>query len=407
MNKMRKPVLLFGLVLIGSVFFLFPSQDIPSSFKGDNVNPHYPRLQDSVRQLFEEAVQENIITGAGVAVVTKDTILFLGGFGYRDHATKDSLDQHSVFRLGSLSKGFGGVLAQRLVEEGLLSLEDPVHHYWPDLVLYDSSSSTDLKLEHLLTHTSGLPYHTFTNLVEAGLELEEIAEKIKAIKLVGAPGEIYSYQNATFSFSEKVMEKASGQSIQELLDHYLFQPLQMEDASATYEAISTHSNVALPHAGEGSSSTPKAIEPQFYNAVLAGGINASAADMAQWMQFLLGNAPEVLDSSGLQEVFKARIDTKVRYRYFQKWWENTSSSYGLGWRIHTYADSLSSPPAILLHHGGSVNNYRAEIALFPDEEIGICVLFNRHNPLSRTVIPKTYNKIKEPLKAIRNWYPIN
>jgi len=54
------------------------------------------------------------------------------------------------------------------------------------------------------------------------------------------------------------------------------------------------------------------------------------------------------------------------------------------------------------HHGGSVNNYRNEIALYPQEDLGICVLFNGNTGIARTVIPEVYNLVQQTFNSIQD-----
>jgi len=403
---MRKPIVWIGLLLLVIAFFLFPPQKTATTTSIPS-NPYVPRLIDSVEQFFQRAIQDSLITGAAVAIVSPDTILYLGGFGYRNAITRDTVDIHSLFRIGSLSKGFAGVLAAKLHEEGLIALDDPVKRYFPEFILRDSLASELVTLTHLLTHSPGLPYHTYTDLIEANQSLLEIARQFHQVPLIGNPGEIYSYQNAAFALVGPVLEAASGRSTSELLEAYLFHPLQMERASASWESIVKDSNVALPHKGVGPGAQPQPLEPEFYNAVLAGGINASISDMARWMHFLLNGHPSVLSRQTLKKtVFHPRINTRVRNRYFQRWHAHTESWYGLGWRIHTYPDTAEGKTDTLYHHGGAVNGYRSEIALYPEHQVGICVLFTSQNGLAARVIPETFRRIEGPLQALRSWDPL-
>ncbi|HAI37814.1 MAG TPA: serine hydrolase, partial [Maribacter sp.] len=85
--------------------------------------------------------------------------------------------------------------------------------------------------------------------------------------------------------------------------------------------------------------------------------------------------------------FKPFIELKGHRKYYQKWPGHVKSSYGFGWRIHTLKENESGAEETIWHHGGSVNNYRNEIALFPESDLGICVLINGPSKLVKTVIP--------------------
>jgi beta-lactamase class C len=72
------------------------------------------------------------------------------------------------FRIGSLSKGFSGILVAMLADKGLLNLNDPVAKYIPQLTLNSSVPGDSLRLWHILAHTTGLTEHAFSNLIEMG-----------------------------------------------------------------------------------------------------------------------------------------------------------------------------------------------------------------------------------------------
>jgi beta-lactamase class C len=79
---------------------------------------------------------------------------------------------------------------------------------------------------------------------------------------------------------------------------------------------------------------------------------------------------------------------KEHNKYYQRWPGHLSSYYGFGWRIHKFKEN--STLKTMVHHGGSVNSYRNEIAVYPDDDLGICVLLNSNSKISQTVIPDLY-----------------
>ena len=154
-------------------------------------------------------------------------------------------------------------------------------------------------------------------------------------------------------------------------------------------------NIAIPHSKTRYGWRTRKIRDNYYNAVAAGGINASANDMGKWMRFLLGHNPEVMDRAALKEAFKPYIEIKGRSKYYQRWPGHLSSHYGFGWRIHKYAEGDSKQEKTIWHHGGSVNNFRNEIALYPEDDLGICVLLNNTTRFAQRVIPDLYQIVKE------------
>jgi beta-lactamase class C len=166
--------------------------------------------------------------------------------------------------------------------------------------------------------------------------------------------------------------------------------------------------VALPHTQRRNKWKPKQLANSYFNAIAAGGINASALDMGRWMRFLLGHNPEIMGRSALEEAFNPFIEIKGRSKYYQRWPGHVSSFYGFGWRIHKFIEDDTHQEKTIWHHGGSVNDYRNEIAIYPEADLGICVLLNNNSRLARTVVPDLYSIVKgvyeesSPIIALNN-----
>ena len=348
------------------------------------------QLQSALNAYFDKAIASGAIVGAGVSIVKGDSIVISEGFGKRNIRSEDAVDGQTIFRLGSLSKGFAGLLAADLKNEGKIDWNDKVWEYIPEFQFADPRSSDQITLANILSHTSGAPYHSFTNLVEAGWSLKEIAKRFKDVAVISAPGSLYSYQNALFALSGLVVQKATGQDLNKSLQHRFFNPLEMCSTSMDYETLVNTENVALPHTRWRRSWRPRKLNDHYFNAVAAGGISANAEDMGRWMRFVLGHNPEIMSKQAIAEAFKPVVQIKGRSKYYQRWSGHKSSWYGFGWRIHKFKGGYADQEKTVWHHGGSVNNYRNEIAIIPDEDMGICVLLNSHSRLASRVIPDLY-----------------
>ena len=361
-------------------------------------------LQTAIKNYFTKAIAKRSIVGAAVSIVKCDSILLSEGYGRRKVNSRKLIDNNTVFRLGSLSKGFAGVLAGIEVQEGKLNWDSKVTNYVPNFKVRGEDRTQKITLAHVLSQSTGLPYHSFTNLVEDGVDMNVLAEKFNEIEPIAEPGKIYSYQNAMYAMGGLMIESAEQKPMNQILQEKIFNPLAMRTASATYEDLMKHENIAYPHRKRYGRYRAQKINKKYYNAVAAGGINASATDMAKWMRFLLGNQQEVLSTKILKQVLAPQVKIPGKHKYYQKWKGHQSSYYGFGWRTHTFKDRESGKILETIHHGGTVSSYRTEIAIFPDEDLGISVLFNCTTKLAKTVIPDlkeiVKNVINTPLKEL-------
>ncbi len=392
-----------GWAIFALLLFLTACEQAPLLFAGKRpnvaANPHLEAFIDDYVGFFESELHRIQLPGAALAIVLDSSVVFLQGFGVKSIHSKDSVDVHTVFRIGSLSKGFAGVLTGLLVQDSVLSLTDPVEQYLPYFQLRSPDQTRRVQVRHLLSHSTGLPYHTYTNLVEAGQDLPTIAGRFKEVKLVGKEGEVFSYQNAAFSLIEEIVREKTGKSYTRVLDERLFKPAGMNDASASYEQMEKEPNKAFPHDGQDSAWMRTEVSTKFYNAVAAGGVNASISDMSQWLLLLLGNRPDLIRPSTLDTVFAPRIKTNNERRFFSDWLGDKEAFYGLGWRI------LQTPTDTIIYHGGYVNSYKGEVAINRKDKIGVCVLMNGAGSLAGTLIPGFFERYKAYADSIRLWKP--
>jgi beta-lactamase class C len=313
------------------------------------------------------------VPGAAVAIIKDESLLLLRGYGVRSVSSMDSVDIHTVFRLASLSKGFTGILAGVLAEEGKLRWDEPVLDRLPGLRLHPEAQAERWQLRHLLSHTTGLPRHTYSNLLNGGMAFKDILARLPQVKPVNPFGTSHDYQNVIFSLAGNMMEQATGQAFPDLLQTRLFNPLGMGDASATYDAMTATVNVALPHKWGKNGFLPERLKPNYYEVIPAAGVNASIADMAQWLNLLLGNRPDIAPPHLLDQAFEPAVEMLLNDRVLKYWTSLESAHYAMGWRV------LQLPGLRLIQHSGFVNGYRCEIAFSREEKIGIVVLANAPN----------------------------
>ncbi len=344
---------------------------------------------DEFRVSFQEGLANQRIPGGAVVIVKEGRVIFQQGFGVKESGKTEQVDEHTVFRLGSVSKGFASVLAGVMVDEGLLSWEKPVSDYLETFKLYDPEQTDRVQIKHILSHTSGLPRHAYTNLVEDGLSLDRIIPRLERVPLIAKEGEQLAYQNAAYSVIEKVLEAQAELDFDSLLQQKLFEPLEMVNSSASYDSIRHSENKAYPHVWYSRSKgrVPVKISKKYYNAISSGGINASAADMGQWLLLLTGYYPEIISEETLNKIFEPMAT--INNKRFSRYWDGVNKShYGMGWRV------LDNEGQKIVYHGGYVNGYRSEIAFDPDTGIGICVLINANSSYPLQVIPGLFDHFK-------------
>lgn len=345
-------------------------------------------LEEFVKN-FEEGLKDEEIPGGAVVIVKDGRVLLQKGFGVKERGKPDKVDEQTVFRLGSVSKGFTSVLAGVLAEEGSLNWDQSVTHYLNEFMLNDPEQTDLVQIRHLLSHTTGLPRHAYTNLVEDGLSLDLIIPRFESVPLISEVGTQHSYQNAAYSIIEKILETQTNTGFNMLLDEKLLKPLGMDHSSTNYDSIFNSGNRASPHQYVSSARghVPVPISGKYYNAVSAGGINASASDVGKWLLLLTGHYPDIISEKTLAEIYEPLAT--IRNRRFSRYWDGVDQSYyGMGWRV------LDNHGQKIVYHGGYVNGFRSEIAFSPEDGAGIFIVINTNSSYPLTVIPDFFNHLK-------------
>ncbi|MBN2213410.1 MAG: beta-lactamase family protein [Bacteroidales bacterium] len=387
----------FGLSVILIVFIIVTAITLNSG--SNSVVREQPKISDTNNYSYNKTFYSKLISdydtfirnsteaehlpGLALVIVKDNQILFIKGYGVREYGGNDSIDLNTVFRLGSVSKGFASVLTGILVNDKKLSWNDHIIKYLPDFTLKNPDYTKQLTIRHILSHTSGLPMHTYTNMLDYDVPYDQIKPLISLVDPVGPPGKEYSYQNVIYSLIGDVVYSATDQDYQKLIYNKIFIPLNMQRASIDFESISKDSNVAFPHlyAGQNLWRSQK-LNGRYYTVAPASGVNASISDMARWLIALLGNYPEFIPDNALEEVFSPQISTPVKRKFRHSWKDLGNLYYGLGWRIFETCGKK------IIYHGGYVRGYRAEIALDLEEKVGIAVLFNCNCKLANKCIPE-------------------
>lgn len=357
-------------------------------------NPHLREVVNGFDQFFKSAMEGSRTPGAAVVIVKDTSILYMRGFGVKNSRVGDSVDVNTVFRIGSLSKGFAGVLSGMLVKDGYFAWNDRVKKHYPDFKLSTPDHTENATVTHLLSHTTGMPYHTYSDLVEHDWTLKNIAARLHRVRPAAPLGKLYNYQNAVFSLMEEVMLSTTKQTYPELVQERIFKPAGMKSASISYRDMIKTKDKSFPHDNLGGRMD---ISTKYYNTAAAGGINASIADMGKWLQVLLGNRPDIVSTTTLDRVFAPIITTSNERRVFPHWAPMRDAYYAMGWRV------LDCGADTLIYHGGYVNGYRSELAFDRKEKIGICILFNNPSPIASSCVPSFFDMYRFQQDAIREW----
>jgi beta-lactamase class C len=354
----------------------------------------FPKFLADYDAFIREKMDSLRLPGLAYAVVKDGQVVALKTYGVRHKGRSAPIDEHTSFRLASISKGFAAVLAGLLVEQGQLYWDDPIKKYLPSFRLKQDLHTNAVTLRHTLSHTTGLTEYAGVSLIYKDLSCVSIIKNLRHSSIAAEPADSFTYQNAIFSAIDPIAEKVTQKSYAKLVDSLLLEPLGMVDASTGYQNMANRKNKAMPHTysrryGWNSSGS---IRNKWYNVAPAAGVNASISDMAIWLQAMLGHRPAVISKNVLNEVFTPHVTINDDSKYYETWAPGiTQGWYGLGWRVFDYNDTR------VVYHGGYVRGFRPEMGFCPSEDIGIVLLTNASkNDLSTLCIPAFFNRYFNP-----------
>lgn len=251
----RSAALLAALITIVAIDFA-SAQPLPVT-KPEQVGLSPQRL-DRVTQTLKMQIASGRFPGAVVVIARKGKIAYFESVGQRDPVASAPMSKDAIFRLYSMTKPFVSVATMMLVEEGKLTLADPVSKYFPQLANLQVaaptkdadgkttytliSSERPITIQDLLRHTSGFVYgnNTPNERVKAaygslGVDWRDVTaveqiERLAQAPLAHQPGTVWEYGLST-DILGRVIEKASGMPLGALLAERVFAPLKMTDTA--------------------------------------------------------------------------------------------------------------------------------------------------------------------------------
>lgn len=317
-----------------------------------------------------------------VLVAERGRPVYHKAFGYKNFVTKAPVDTTSIFELASVSKQFTAMAIMMLKERGLLSFDDDIARFLPDLPW------SGITIRHLLNHTSGLPdYQTIMDqywdkTLVAGNDDNIAYLKRYRPKPHFAPGEKYEYSNTGYMLLASIAEKASGRDFIDLSREWIFRPLEMNQT----DIRNKESKLGLPEMAWGHIYVPEKDAfihadsfPAFNYSIWLGNrkgpgrLSSTTSDLLQWDQALY--AGELVKDETLREAFApARLN------------DDTRSGYGFGWMLDDHPRLGRK-----IFHTGDNPGYKTIIVRYPDVNKTLIILSNN-----------AHKEFHELVKAVEN-----
>ena len=313
------------------------------------------RYYDAVNGFYDTNLVSRGFNGA-MLVAKNGRIIFEKYHGYFDLQKKDTLTEHSAFHLASVSKTFTAMAILKLAEQGKLKLDDDIIWYFPTFPY------NGITVRTLLNHRSGLPNYLYF-MEQLGWDKKVYCDNNDVLNylikfkppLSYQPDTHFSYCNTNYALLGLIIEKASGKSYAEYLQHTFFTPLKMND---TYVFSLADSQRAMPSYNWKGQREPLTFLDKGFGDK---NIYSTPKDLLKWDQALYNN--QLFTPETLEAAFKPYSNEKPGIK-----------NYGFGWRMNIYPNGKK-----IIFHGGWWHGNNTMLMRLTQDSATIIILGNKYN----------------------------
>jgi CubicO group peptidase (beta-lactamase class C family) len=320
----------------------------------------------TIDRLFAEYNRPSV-PGAAVAVIDHGRLVFIRTYGLANLETKTRVTERTNFRLASLTKAFTAMAVMLLIRDGRLTLDTRVADIIRDFPAY----GREIRIRHLLTHTSGLEaYEDFVpKSPTRHLNDHDVIKLLKRTdRLMFRPGTAFRYGDSAYAVLAVVVEKVSGRPFAVFLRDRIFAPLGMTSTIAWPSGASTIRHRALGYAASSSGFRP--ADQSVTSTVLGdGGVYSSLRDLVAWDRAL--DARKLIGARLQQLAWTpASLD------------DGTQTHYGFGWFIERDGHGTR------VYHYGDTSGFSNFIIKYPERKTTLIVLTNRQGRTADDIATK-------------------
>jgi D-alanyl-D-alanine-carboxypeptidase/D-alanyl-D-alanine-endopeptidase len=311
---------------------------------------------EEFKKNLKERVDGGLHPAIVVAYIDGDKIQYYS-IGVKSLKTKEPVNEHTVFEIGSITKTFTGIILADKVLKGELKLDDPLQKYLPEGVTAPTRNGQVITLMTMSNHTSALarmpsnfapknPNNPYADYTE-----EQMYAFLQTYVLPRDIGSQYEYSNYAQGLLGNVLAKKSGLSYEQLMIKVIAKPLGMNNTAIAFTP-EMKKNLALGHAGN--------IEVENWDLSSlagAGGIRSTTVDMAKYVSANLG-------------VLKSDLYPAMQLSHKVTTAQGLAQQVGLGWHV------MKSGGKEIIGHSGGTGGYRAYAGFIPSDKKGVVVMTN-------------------------------
>ncbi|SFS19157.1 CubicO group peptidase, beta-lactamase class C family [Dyella sp. OK004] len=344
-----------------------------------------PQLQD-FQAYVDSARKQFDVPGIAVAIVKDGKVVMEQGFGLREQGKPQPVDARTLFAIASNTKAFTAASLQMLAEQGKLKMDDRVIDHLPWFQMSDPYVTREMRIRDLLAHRSGLGLGAGDLLYwpPTSYTTKEVVQRLREVPLATSFRSAYAYDNILFAVATLVIEQVSGQSYADFIRNNIFKPVGMDESLVDMTYLKPGMDTAIGHA-KFNFKELKPVPPMAWsNNPGAGGIYASAHDLAKWMNVQLagGRLPDVdgkehrlFKEESQKQMWSMLTPMKIGEPPVPELAavKPNFAGYGEGWFLSDYRGQR------LVWHTGGWPGMVSRLTLVPELKLGVVVLTNQES----------------------------
>ena len=312
-------------------------------------------IEVGVAKLADESVDSRKAGGIGIAVIEDGAVRFMHTSGVADRETEAPFDVDTVVPVGEITRLAMVAMTLRMVDEGELSLDAKVNSLVPDLKWRGSTQRIgSMRVRDLLTGHSGLVGNRLHGMFRKPGDPVTADPLTTPLQVVADPGTMMSASNLGFAVLGRVLERASGLSIDTLLEQQLRAPLKLE-----HTAFGLQKGFSSAHR---KGKTETALIARDRAAI---GLAMSLRDLAHFIAALTPSAPGPWLSRSARERMLEVQNQAIAL--------DVGNKIGLGWAL---ADSIRPGVGRVAMLSSTFPNFNAEVRLLPEHGIAVVAISN-------------------------------
>ena len=343
----RRPILLkrSPVVVLVCFGFLLPSHPLSVAQTSDS---------DAVDDYIHAQMQKRKIPGLALVVVRDGKIERAQGYGFSNVELQVPVRPETIFQSGSMGKQFTAMAVMMLMEQGKLSLDDPLTKFLPDA----PASWKAVKVKNLLSHTGGFTDYPKNFDMRRDYTEDQLLKIVEGIPLAFSPGSKWSYSNLGYLTLGILIHRVSGQFYGDLLHDRVFVPLGMNSTRIISEEDIVPNRAAGYRLVKGELKNQEWVSPRV-NTTADGSLYFSILDLAKW------------DEALREGKFVSSASYKLMWTPFVlNDGKPNRDGYGFGWFIGNTNGHR------VIEHAGAWQGFNTNISRYVDDGLTVVMLTN-------------------------------